>query len=182
MATPCLVLIDWQKGFRDRAYWGARNNPDAERNAARLLQHWRGKGWPVIHVRHDSTNPESVLRPGQAGNEIEDFARPLPGEPVYAKSVNAAFIGTALEPDLRARRIDQLVFSGVSSDHCVNTTVRMAANLGFQATIVADACYAFERRAPDGRKLDAQTIHDAHLASLRDEFARVSTTVQVIDE
>lgn len=182
MAKPCLLLIDWQKGFRDRAYWGPRNNPEAEQNAARLLEHWRAKGWPVIHVRHDSTEAESVLRPGQAGNEIEDFVAPLPGEPVYGKSVNSAFIGTTLEPDLRDRQINELVFSGVSSDHCVNTTLRMAANLGFKATIVGDACYAFERRGPDGRNLNAQLIHDAHLASLLGEFARVSNTTQIIDE
>lgn len=181
MAKPCLLLIDWQKGFRDRAYWGPRNNPDAEQNAARLLAHWREKGWPVIHVRHDSVEPKSVLRPGLPGNELEDFVAPRPGEPVYSKSVNAAFIGTTLEADLRAEGIGELVVSGVSSDHCVNTTVRMAANLGFDVTVVADACYAFERRAPDGRKLDAQTIHDAHLASLRDEFARLSSTAQVMD-
>lgn len=180
MTKPCLLLIDWQKGFRDRACWGPRNNPDAEQNAARLLEHWREKGWPVIHVRHDSAEAESVLRPGQAGNEIEDFVAPRPGEPVYGKSVNSAFIGTSLEADLRAGGIEELVCSGVSSDHCVNTTVRMAGNLGFEATIVADACYAFERRTPDGRKVDAQAIHDAHLASLRDEFARVADTAQVI--
>ena len=57
----------------------------------------------------------------------------------------------------------------------------MAGNLGFKATIVADACYAFERRAPDGRKLDAQAIHDAHLASLQGEFARVANTAQVME-
>ena len=106
---------------------------------------------------------------------------PVADEPIYAKSVNSAFIGTTLESDLRARQISELVFSGVSTDHCVNTTVRMAANLGFAVTVAADACFTFERTAADGRKLDAQTIHDVHLASLRNEFARIATVAQLID-
>jgi len=182
MTAPCLILVDWQKGFRDGDYWGPRNNPDAEHNAERLLRHWRVKGWPVIHVRHGSTEAKSVLRPELPGNEIEDFVRPAENEPVYAKTVNSAFIGTTLEHDLRERGLSHLVFTGVSTDHCVNTTVRMAANLGFAATVVADACYAFERTTLDGRRIDAQSIHEAHLASLAGEFARISNTADVILE
>ncbi|MHA1599357.1 MAG: cysteine hydrolase family protein [Alphaproteobacteria bacterium] len=182
MGKRCLIFIDWQKGFRDLDYWGPRNNPQAEENAARLLKYWRENGWPVIHVRHDSVDEESVLRPGQFGNEIEDFALPVADEPVYGKSVNSAFIGTTLEADLRAWQISELVFSGATTDHCVNTTVRMAANLGFAVTIAADACFTFDRTTVDGRKLDAQTIHDVHLASLRNEFARVASVEQIIEE
>jgi nicotinamidase-related amidase len=172
----CLILIDWQLGFRDLEYWGPRNNRQAEKNAARLLEHWRGNGWPVSHVAHASTQENSVLRPGHPGHEFEDFAQPRDGEPVYMKSVNSAFIGTSLEHDLRARNLLDLVFCGVSSDHCVSTSVRMAANLGFRPTLVADACYAFERVTPDGRTISAEAVHDAHIASLSGEFAQITTT------
>ena len=179
-AQNCLILIDWQLGFRDLEYWGPRNNPQAEKNATRLLQHWRANGWPVMHVAHASTQENSVLRPGHPGHEFEDFACPRDGEPVYMKSVNSAFIGTSLEHDLRARNLLDLVFCGVSSDHCVSTTVRMAGNLGFRPTLVADACYAFERITPDGRAISAEAVHDAHIASLNGEFAQIATTDQIL--
>jgi len=171
-----LVLIDWQKGFRHCAYWGRRNNPMAEKNASALLRHWRNEARPVFHVRHDSSEERSPLRPDGPGNEIEDFAKPVAGERVYAKCVNSAFIGTALESDLRAAGIEQIVVSGLTTDHCVSTSVRMAANLGFAVSLVGDACYTFERNTPGGRRLSADLVHDAHLASLDGEFAQVVGT------
>ena len=180
MRAPCLIIIDWQKAFRDEAYWGPRNNPQAEKNGARLLDHWRAKGWPVIHVRHASTEERSPLRPGLAGYEFEDFNTPMDGEPVYTKQVNSAFIGTTLEADLRARGLSDLVFIGVTTDHCISTSVRMAANLGFTATLVGDACFTHERTGPDGQKLSAQTMHDAHLTSLHNEFAVVVCTDELL--
>lgn len=180
--APCLIFIDWQKAFRDSAFWGPRNNPDAEGNAARLLAHWRQMGWPVKHVRHDSTQDGSPLKPGEPGNLLEEFAMPAAGEPVYAKSVNSAFIGTTLEQDLRRQDIAELVFSGVTTDHCVNTTVRMAANLGFSATLAADACYTFSRQGSDGGELSAELVHEVHIASLNGEFCRITTTQQIITQ
>src|SRR4051812_42806846 len=95
--SPALMVIDLQKAV-DHPSWGERNNPDAERNVAALLRVWRASGWPVYHVRHDSTQPASHYRPGQTGNEFKPEARPEAGETVIAKRTNSAFIGTELEP------------------------------------------------------------------------------------
>jgi nicotinamidase-related amidase len=88
-------------------------------------------------------------------------------EPVFGKSVNSAFINTALEQHLRANDIDQIALCGFTSDHCVNTTARMGGNLGFAVIFVADAVATFARADPfaDGKKIDADTIHRAALAS-----------------
>ncbi|MEQ5776780.1 cysteine hydrolase [Thalassospira sp. NFXS8] len=177
---PTLIMIDWQKGFRDLNYWGQRNNPAAEHNAARLLARWRARQGPIIHVQHFSTSPQSRLYPGQSGHEFEDFAQPKDGEKTYGKNVNSAFIGTALEADLRASGAGKLVICGISTDHCVNTTTRMAGNLGFDVMLAGDACFCFDRYLPDGGKVDAQTVHDVHLASLSGEFATILTTEQIL--
>ncbi|OSQ38567.1 isochorismatase [Thalassospira mesophila] len=179
---PVLIMIDWQQGFRDLDYWGQRNNPDAENNAARLLAHWRAHGGTVIHVQHGSTSPQSRLYPGQPGHDFEHFARPQNGEAVYGKNVNSGFIGTRLEADLRAADRTRLVICGISTDHCVNTTTRMAGNLGFDAILAADACFCFDRKLPDGRVFDAQLVHDVHLASLSGEFATILTTGQILSQ
>ena len=96
-----LLVIDLQLGFDDPA-WGPRNNLDMERNVAILLAAWRMAPAPIIHVHHDSSNPSGHMRRGTPGNAVKPEARPGRGEAIYRKSVNSAFIGTALADDLRA--------------------------------------------------------------------------------
>jgi nicotinamidase-related amidase len=143
-----LLLIDLQRAIDD-ASWaatGPRNNPDAERNAARLLAAWRAARGPVIHIRHDSTEPNSTYRPGQPGNAFKPEAAPVAGERVVAKHRTSAFIGTTLEADLRAESIKTLVVAGVITNNSVESTVRMAGDLGFEVLLVEDACFTFARR------------------------------------
>ncbi len=175
LSEAALLLIDVQKGLDDPV-WGMRNNPDAEANIAQLIDAWRTDHRPVIHVQHCSTNPASPLRESTPGHAFKPEATPLPGETVLRKSVNSAFIGTALESHLRNNGIEQLVIAGLTTDHCVSSTVRMAANLGFATMLVGDACATFERSGPNGEHHSAEAIHDIHLASLAEEFCNVVTT------
>jgi nicotinamidase-related amidase len=70
-----LLLIDLQKAI-DHPSWGERNNPSAEARVGQLLVNWRARGWPVWHVRHDSTRPTSHYRPGQEGNAFNSTSAP----------------------------------------------------------------------------------------------------------
>lgn len=180
--NAALILIDIQQGFDDLKYWGARNNPGAEANAAALLQAFRNTGRPVFHVQHRSTNPVSPLRPGQPGCEFKPEVLPLPGETVIGKQVNSAFIGTDLEARLRALDICTLVIAGLTTAHCVSTTTRMAGNLGFRVLLAADACATNAQTGYDGRIYDAETVHALALASLHGEFAKVSDTVKILKQ
>lgn len=175
-----LLLIDIQKGFDHPSHWGKRNNPHAEDNMKRLLRLWRAAARPVVHVRHMSTESSSPLRPGQSGNEFKDDFLPFQGEYVVLKTVNSAFINTNLESYLREREYNTLVIMGISTDHCVSTTTRMAGNLGFTTYVVADACHTFNRLAHDGTQLPADQVHTAALASLHGEFATVVESRDVI--
>ena len=175
-----LIVIDMQVGFEDPV-WGPRNNPHAELNITRLLKFWRQTKRPVIFIRHDSPDPRSTLRPRQRGNNIKPQVAPGPGEPVIAKSVNSAFIGTSLEADLRRGRSKTLVLTGLTTNHCVSTTARMAGNLGFDTYVVADATAAFARRAIDGRFRSAAEVHDAALSDLQGEFATIIDTGALLE-
>lgn len=174
-----LVVIDVQRGFDD-PYWGERNNPYFEQNIARLIDAFRQHKWPVIHVRHMSTSPHSPLRPGQSGNAFKPEAMPEAGEKIIEKTVNSAFIGTELEAYLKEQGIGALVLCGLTTDHCVSTTTRMAGNLGFDTMLVSDATATFDRAGIDGHVFSADEIHQTALASLSGEFAWVMPLDQLL--
>src|SRR5262245_31335331 len=144
--TTALLVIDVQKAFDDAGYWGPRNNPRCEANIAALLAHWRETGDPVVFVRHDSDEPDSPLRPDRPTNAFKDV---ITGEPdvLITKRVNSAFYG---DPDLhawlQARGIRALAICGITTNHCCETTARMAGNLGYDTTFVIDATHAFDRK------------------------------------
>ncbi|MDQ7024025.1 MAG: cysteine hydrolase family protein [Anaerolineae bacterium] len=175
--NAALIIIDVQQGFDFHTAYGTnRNNLQAEANIARLLNKWRTLKRPIFHIKHNSTEADSALRPGQVGNDIKPEVAPQGDEPVIGKTVNSAFIGTDLEQRLRDAKIQQVVMVGLTTNHCVNTTTRMAGNFGFETYIVSDATAAFDRAGIDGTVYDAQLIHDTSLANLAGEFAIVITT------
>ena len=178
-SNAALLLIDVQQGF-DQPRWGERNKPGAERRIAELLAAWRSAGRPVIHAQHLSLEPDSPLRADAPGHAFKIEALPMAGEAVFRKHVNSAFIGTDLEAHLRAHGIEALVVVGITTDHCVSTTVRMAANLGFSVIVVEDATATFERHGPDGSHYSADLIHRVELASLNGEFAMVRSASDIL--
>lgn len=181
MGKTALLVIDMQKGLDDPS-WGKRNNPEAESNIALLLSRWRKQKLPIIHIRHCSVTPNSPLRPELPGNSYKEEAQPLPGEKQFSKSVNSAFIGTGLEQYLHDQGISSLVIVGLTTDHCVSTSVRMAGNLGFDVTLVSDATGTFEREGYDGARYSADDIHKISLVSLNGEFCTVRSTEEVLKE
>jgi nicotinamidase-related amidase len=174
---PALILIDIQKGFDNVEYWGGqRNNPDAENNAGELLALWRKNQLPIFHIQHCSSTPTSLLNESNEGNEFKDVVKPIGEEPIIKKNVNSAFIGTDLKEQLDSAKISKLVIVGLTTDHCVSTTTRMAGNFGFDTFIVSDATATFNKKGLDGQNFSAELIHETALASLNGEFATVVTT------
>ena len=178
-SNTVLLVVDVQQGFDDPK-WGRRNNPNAEANISRLIGLWRSERRPVIHIQHCSEEPDSPLRPELPGFEFKPEAMPIDGEPVFKKTVNSAFIGTELESYLRGHGFEHIVIVGLTTDHCVSTTTRMAGNLGFDVLLVSDATATFDRKGPDGKNYRAEDIHAIHIASLNGEFCGISTTDSIV--
>jgi len=178
--STALLVIDVQKAI-DHPSWGERNNPQAEDNIAALLKAWRDTGRPIYHIRHNSLEPESHYRPGQPGNEFKPEVRPLPGETVIAKQTNSAFIGTDLETRLRQAGQMVLIVTGVVTHNCVEATVRMARNLGFDTYLVEDAAFTFGKKDWNGTWRTADEVHAMSLANLDREFCTVVGTKDVLE-
>ncbi len=192
-SQTALLLVDIQQGFDHPTYWGpARSTPSFESNVGKLLAAFRkASGALIVHVRHHSISPQSLLHPSRPSASFQPYAAPLHDEVVLSKTVNSAFIGTGLEAILRGRAITRLVVCGLTTDHCVSTTVRMAANLRVldypnqdgdytistpgEVTLVGDATATFGKA-----RFDGELVHEVQLASLRGEFCNVATTEEVL--
>ena len=204
-ATPhqtALLLIDIQQGFDDPSYWGTtRSTPSFESNITALLEKFRSVGAHILHVKHHSRFADCPLHPSNPGAEFTPYATPLPNERIFTKHTNSSFVGTDLEEVLRGLALQRLVVAGLTTPHCVSTTVRFASNLrvvnhphggntppedvGEEPTakiiLVADGTATFERKYGN-TEFDAETMHVVHLAALDGEFCEVKTTQEVIAE
>jgi nicotinamidase-related amidase len=180
LANTALLVVDVQRAFDDADRFPPRNNPDCEANIGALIAAWREHGRPLVYVRHDSVEPGSPLAPGTPGNAFQDV---VSGEPdlLVTKHVNSAFYG---EPDLdswlRERGIASLAVCGITTNHCVETTARMGANLGYEVLFAIDATHTFDRTGPDGVTLTADELARATATSLHGEFATVVRTSDLV--
>lgn len=170
-----LVVVDAQKGFDDPR-WGPRNNPACEENVAALIAAWQAADLPIVFVRHDSTEEGSPLAPGTPGNEFKDVVAGRP-DLLVTKRVNSAFYGEpGLDEWLRAMGLSGVAVCGITTNHCCETTARMAGNLGYDVLFVIDATHTFDMRTPDGEIVPADDLARATAASLHGEFATVVRT------
>lgn len=185
--NAALVVVDVQQGFEEEAYWGPRNNPDADRNIAELIDAWQASGRPVVFVRHDSPKPDSPLREGYSGNAFKEYVEERRGkgngaELFLTKSVNSAFYGTPdLDAWLREAGVRQIVVAGIQTNMCAETTARMGGNLGYEVFFAFDATYTFDAVGPWGWTLGADELARATAVTLHDGgFASVVRSAELV--
>ncbi len=179
-----LLLIDVQVGVDVLSHWGGptgrRNNPDAESKMLQLLDAWRAAKLQVAFTRHDSREAASPLKFSLPTGAQKPGFEPVAGEIVVEKDVNSGFIGTDLEVQLRRAGISRLVIVGFFTNFCVETTTRMAGNLGFDTYLVEDCCSASNRVGPDGTDRDPELVHAMTVANLHGEFCTAISCVDAL--
>ena len=179
-----LLLIDVQRGVNELSHWGGptgrRNNPEAEERMRALLGAFRERGLPVAFTRHDSREDASPLKLSLAGGAQLDGLETADGDIVVVKDVNSAFVGTSMEVRLRRAGVDRLLVAGFFTNFCVETSVRMAGNLGFDVYLAHDACATTNRVGPDGVDRDPELVHDVSVANLHGEFCTAITTDEAL--
>ena len=179
-SETALLLIDVQKGVNVLSHWGGpngrRNNPDADDHMRKLLAGWRDRGLTVIYTRHDSREPDSPLKLHLPTGQMIDGFEGREGEIIIEKDVNSAFVGTDLELRLRQHGIQRLVVVGYFTNFCVETSVRMSGNMGYDTYLIHDACATCNHIGPDGVDHDPELIHQISVANLHGEFCTALTT------
>ena len=179
-AQAALLVVDAQVGFEDPV-WGSRNNPSCDANIGSLLDAFTRSGRPVVYVRHDSREPGSPLAPGTPGNELKPYLDSFRPSVLVSKSVNSSFHG---EPDLddwlRRVGVSTIVVTGITTNHCCETTSRVGGNLGYDVLFVLDATHTFDRQGPDGSWMTADQLARATATNLHGEFATVVSTREVL--
>ncbi|MBC7479786.1 MAG: cysteine hydrolase [Pseudorhodobacter sp.] len=177
-----LVVIDLQEAMRaDRDAGYPWANPDAPATAGRLLAAFRGAGLPVVHIHHHGTDPADGFHPDNTLSRAMPEVAPQPGEPVVVKLGSSGFIGTGLEVLLREAGFDHLVIVGGEANMCVESTTRMAGNMGFRTTVVADALVNFQRTRRDGVVVPPREVLEMSLANMT-SFATVVESRSLLDE
>lgn len=200
-ARSALVLVDLQYatgsrqgalGRRLKAQGSATADYRFERierfvvpNARRLLEAWRAAGRRVLFVTIGATLPDCSDAPphmrklflelqnyaGSREHEIIDELKPVRGEAVVNKTSNGAFATSGIDSVLRAWNCDQLYLLGVSTNMCVDTTAREAADRGYAVTLIEDACGTTQ-----------PMLHEAAMINFQRLFGRVRSTEQVLKE
>ncbi len=183
--STALLLVDTQKGVNNTFYYGGktgrRNNPKAELNIKSILGKWRESDRQVAFTKHDSREKNSPLKLNlETGQQLEGLS-PGANDIVVEKDVNSGFIGTSLELDLRRAGVQRLVVVGFFTNVCVETTVRMSGNMGFDTYLVHDACAAMNCIGHDGTDYDPDIVHNMAIANLHGEFCTAIRTEDALN-
>lgn len=173
--NTALLIVDIQNDYFPGGAMELVGSEEAGRAAGRLLQAFRSKGRPVVHVQHISTRPGATFfLPGTRGAGIHDCVAPAQGESLVQKHFPNSFRETPLLELLRERRIGRLVIAGMMTHMCIDTTARAAADLGFECLLAHDGC-ATRDLSFGGQTVAAQVVHTAFLAALNGAFAKVQS-------
>lgn len=168
-----LVLIDIQNDYFPGGRYEVPGSTPAAQAAARLLEAFRRRKQPVVHVQHLATRPGSTFfLPDTPGAEIHALVRPAEGEAVVVKHFPNSFRETGLLGILQGLGAKRLVLAGMMTHMCVDATARAAFDLGFECTVASDACAA-PAQDFEGTRVPPELVHASFLAALSGSYAKV---------
>lgn len=177
--TRALVIVDIQRDYFPGGKMPLHEPEAAAAKAGQVLDAFRKAGEPVVHIQHLSAAGDGFLEEGTPGGEIMDPVRPAGDEIIIQKRTPNSFLHTDLEQRLRDLAVEQVVVVGMMTSMCVDATTRAGADLGFQMTLVPDACAAPSLEY-DGRQVAAPDVHASFVAALGQFYATVTPAAELV--
>lgn len=173
MNTAALILIDIQNIYFTEGGYQLYHPENAARNAAKLLQYFRQRKQPIIHVKHlfEATGYQETI---DYLRDFHHYVTPMPKETVIEKHYPSAFLGTKLQEELQSLGIRELVIGGMMTHMCIDTTVRASQEYGYPVTLIEDACTT-KALSYHSETIAADLVHKTFIASLQPIFAKVMT-------
>src|SRR5690349_2468947 len=168
-----LIIVDIQNDYFPGGRMPLHEVERAAENARRLLDHFRSTGQPTVHIQHTWEDPSApFFVAGTRGAEIHDSVAPRQGESIVVKHFPNSFRESLLLDELRKLGANDLTICGAMSHMCIDATTRAAADLGFNCTVVHDACATREVEF-QGNKVAAEDVQAAYMSALGFAYAKV---------
>ena len=177
--TRALVIVDIQRDYFPGGKMELHEPEAAAAKAGQVLEAFRKAGEPIIHIQHLSPAGLGFLEEGTDGAEIMDPVTPAEGEILIQKRAPNSFLQTDLEQRLRDLDVEEVVVAGMMTSMCVDATTRAGADLGFQMTLVPDACAA-PGLEYGGQSVAAPDVHASFVAALGQFYATVTPAAELV--
>jgi nicotinamidase-related amidase len=178
--NQALLVVDIQNDYFPGGAMELVGSNEASAQAKKLIEHFRAKSKPVIHIQHVSAEPDATFfLPNTRGVELHESVTPTNNEILFTKHHPNSFLETPLLGHLRLHQITQLVIVGMMTHMCIDTTTRAAADLGFECLLAHDAC-ATKALTFNGVSVSAEDVQASFLAAIDGTFAQVLGTNQLL--
>lgn len=178
--NDCLILVDLQNDYFTGGKMELIGTEKAAVNARLLLDIFRSKELPIIHIQHISTRPGATFfLPKTYGAEINEMVAPEEGEKVMVKNYPNSFRETYLLEFLQNQRTNNLVICGAMSHMCIDATTRAAFDLGFNCAVAEDACATKDLIFKE-KTIHASNVHASFMAALSVPYAKIESTELII--
>ena len=182
MPKTALIIVDLQNDYFQGGKWELEGTEAAATKAAILLENFRAKGLPVVHVRHEfPTGDAPFFVPNSDGAKVHSSVRDIEGEPVVLKHQINSFRDTNLKDILEDLDIDSVLICGAMSHMCIDAVTRAAHDYGYNCAIAHDACATLGLEF-NGVTVPASHVHAAFMAALGFAYANVASTDELLRE
>lgn len=181
--NTALLIIDIQNDYFPNGRMELNDPEQAATNAAKALTWFRqNKKDNIFHIQHLAHDPSvGFFLPDTEGAEIHASVAPLASEDITVKYAPNSFLNTDLEKKLKEKEVTKLVVVGMMTHMCVDSTVRAAADLGFEVTVLEDACTT-RPLSYDNIEVSAEQVHYSYMAGIHGVFGKVISTDDFLNQ
>lgn len=181
--STALIIVDIQNDYFSNGKMELVNPDKAAANAAKVLKWYRKNNKDnIFHVQHIASDPAlGFFLPDTEGAKINESVLPLENESIITKHFPNSFLKTELESKLKEKGVTKVIVVGMMTHMCIDATVRAAVDLGFEATLIEDAC-ATKELFYQGKVVPAEQVHYAFVSALNGMYAKITSTEDFLNQ